>query len=475
MIQRSRNASPMWIHLILVSMLFIPQGISLGQTLQADSPYYVVREGDSLWGIAAAFGVTVGDLQQTNSLADADQLAPGMKILIPGLVGYSGEVNTVNVRYGETLNSLSWRFSMPESVLVQLNRLTSPNQLYAGASFIVPSGDRNQLASGGVRLKPGQSLFELAVINGVTPWDLAAANGLPGTWAALPDDPYAIPGISGSELTALPVEIESIEVDPIPLAQGRTTLVRMVALPGVRLSGSLGDKALTFFPVENGYAALQGVGAQQTPGLYPLSLTVSFPTDEGKAKPDFTFSQSVLVLAGDFANDPALNVDPATLDPKVTQPEDRQWAALGQPVTGQKYWEGRFQSPVPGELKDCWTSLFGNRRVYNGGVYRSYHSGLDFCGTMGTQLYAPATGRVVFTGALTVRGKVTVIDHGWGVYTAYDHQSEILVRPGETVTPGQLIGLGGATGRTTGPHLHWEVWVGGVPVNPIDWLQHSYP
>jgi murein DD-endopeptidase MepM/ murein hydrolase activator NlpD len=76
---------------------------------------------------------------------------------------------------------------------------------------------------------------------------------------------------------------------------------------------------------------------------------------------------------------------------------------------------------------------------------------------------------------LFVRGGVIVIDHGWGVYTAYDHLSESFVQVGDNVQPGQLIGLGGATGRTTGPHLHWEVWVGGVQVNPVDWLERTYP
>ena len=94
---------------------------------------------------------------------------------------------------------------------------------------------------------------------------------------------------------------------------------------------------------------------------------------------------------------------------------------------------------------------------------------------MGTPIYAPAAGKVVYTGTLTVRGNVTVIDHGWGIYTAYAHQSEIQVQVGEMVTPGQLIGLGGQTGRVTGPHLHWEVWVGGVQVDALEWLKNVYP
>jgi murein DD-endopeptidase MepM/ murein hydrolase activator NlpD len=68
-----------------------------------------------------------------------------------------------------------------------------------------------------------------------------------------------------------------------------------------------------------------------------------------------------------------------------------------------------------------------------------------------------------------------MIDHGWGVYSAYLHQSKILVHPGEHVEAGQLIGLIGNTGRVEGPHLHWEILVGGVQVDPLDWLKEEFP
>ena len=68
-----------------------------------------------------------------------------------------------------------------------------------------------------------------------------------------------------------------------------------------------------------------------------------------------------------------------------------------------------------------------------------------------------------------------MIDHGWGVYSGFWHQSEFLVQVGEFVAPGQVIGLVGDTGRGTGAHLHWELWVNGVQVDPLDWLQQEYP
>jgi murein DD-endopeptidase MepM/ murein hydrolase activator NlpD len=124
---------------------------------------------------------------------------------------------------------------------------------------------------------------------------------------------------------------------------------------------------------------------------------------------------------------------------------------------------------------ECYSSRFGNRRSYNGGEYLYFHTGLDFCGQVGHPIYAAASGVVVFADSLTVRGKATMIDHGWGIYTAYMHQSEIFVSVGDHVEKGQLIGAVGNTGRVEGPHLHFEVLVGGVQVDPLDWLNQEFP
>jgi len=167
-----------------------------------------------------------------------------------------------------------------------------------------------------------------------------------------------------------------------------------------------------------------------------------------------------------------LIVKPETIDPVVTKPEDAQWAALTSRVTPEKYWDGKFIAPVPPEFAKCYPSRYGSRRSYNDGPYNYFHTGLDFCGNENTDVLAPAAGVVVFAGPLTVRGNATVIDHGQGVYSGLLHQSQIFVKPGDRVTPGQVIGRIGATGRVTGPHLHWEVWVGGVQVDPETWLSN---
>jgi murein DD-endopeptidase MepM/ murein hydrolase activator NlpD len=231
------------------------------------------------------------------------------------------------------------------------------------------------------------------------------------------------------------------------------------------------DHALNFSAaLDNRYIALQGVHAMVKPGLYPLTLKGSLP--DGSS---FVYSQEVLVIAGDFLYDLPLSVDPATLDPKTTGPEDNNWYKLASQVSANKLWESVFSLPVEPAFADCYASRFGSRRSYNGSDYIYFHTGLDYCGQIGDPIYAAATGVVVFAGPLTVRGNATMIDHGWGVYTAYMHQSEILVSVGDHVEQGQIIGRVGNTGRVEGPHLHFEVLVGDVQVDPLEWLNQVFP
>jgi murein DD-endopeptidase MepM/ murein hydrolase activator NlpD len=190
-----------------------------------------------------------------------------------------------------------------------------------------------------------------------------------------------------------------------------------------------------------------------------------------------SFEQMVLVTSGNYLSEDILLNDPSTIDPAVTEPELQNIMAIIAPATPTRFWDGIFTAPAV--YPDCFTSRYGTRRTYK--VLNSdteipgFHSGLDFCGGEGLQIFAPAAGKVVFAAPLSVRGNATIIDHGWGVYSGFWHQSQIFVNVGDVVEPGQVIGLVGGTGRVTGPHLHWEVWVNGVQVNPLNWLSQTYP
>lgn len=439
---------------LLISITLLTPSLGAAQEQKIEAPYYLVEEGDSLWGISVRLGIPMEEIQSLNNLSDPNQLVIGMQLRIPAPAGVTGRIDTRTVAYGDTFQSLSRKFGISQDEFVQLNRLTSPDELIAGTTVIVPIEDEAQIADQQPELAPGENFLELAVRNNQNPWTLLLRNSSDSAIAK----------------NHLPSAIADVEITPFPPAQGNTMQIDVDAPPGMVLGGSFAGRSLNFFSQDDGYVALQGVHTQTEPGAYPLVL-------EGQLADgtNFSFSQSILIRSTEYIYDPMLIVDPETVNPAVTEPEAELWASLGEPVTPEKMWEGLFVSPVPPELSECWTSFFGNRRAYNGSGYDFFHSGLDFCGRVGTELYAPAAGRIVFIDELIVRGGVVVIDHGWGVYSAYDHLSKINVKVGDVVQPGQTIGLGGETGRTTGPHLHWEVWVGGVQVDPADWLAQAYP
>jgi murein DD-endopeptidase MepM/ murein hydrolase activator NlpD len=190
----------------------------------------------------------------------------------------------------------------------------------------------------------------------------------------------------------------------------------------------------------------------------------------------FAHSQNVQILSGNYRFEPDIvGVPPQTVGIAVTEEETQMLKEYAEIATERKYWSGGFVDPVPAAYTEAFSAYYGGRRSYNGSGYYYYHTGLDYYSPNGGDIYATAPGKVVLSDSLLLHGNTTLIDHGWGVYTLYAHQTEILVRVGQQVTAGQLIGRVGTTGRSTGAHLHIEVWVGGLQVDPLDWLENIYP
>ncbi len=439
-------------------------------------PVYIIQSGDSLSSIASRFGVTLTDLMAANNLADANNISAGAQVIIPGLQGISGVLVTETIGYGDTLKSISREYQISEDYLRKLNHITSPAELYAGVGLVLPKQDNFSPLNNPIDLSKNESLLEASVRENSDPWSLSQANGLGGTWDGKPGEVIYNPTANPSETkggNGLPSAFSSVKVTPLPMVQGGTVEIKLKTLTGVKLGGVLVDKPLNFFALEDGsYLALQGIDAMLKPGPYPLRLEANLPDGSKQI-----FEQMVIIQSGNYPNDPLLVVDPATIDPAVTEPEFNQLLGITAPASPTKYWNGQFQSPS--YLNDCFTSRYGNRRTYMGTgtdtTITSYHSGLDFCGGTGLPINAPADGVVVFAGPLIVRGNATIIDHGWGVYSGVWHQSEIKVQVGQMVKKGDVIGLVGGTGRVTGAHLHWEIWVNGIQVNPMDWLDNIYP
>jgi murein DD-endopeptidase MepM/ murein hydrolase activator NlpD len=130
-----------------------------------------------------------------------------------------------------------------------------------------------------------------------------------------------------------------------------------------------------------------------------------------------------------------------------------------------RLWTGPFERPVPDEAN----SRFGSRSVFNGEM-RAPHAGADFLSPAGRPVVAPNSGRVVLARDLFFTGNTVIIDHGRQLFSLLAHLSRMDVKEGETIRAGQPLGLVGATGRVTGPHLHWALRVGGARVDPLSAL-----
>jgi murein DD-endopeptidase MepM/ murein hydrolase activator NlpD len=467
---------PKGISIVLVSLWLLGSALpAAAQTPTPAGPIYVVRAGETLTQIAQRFNVSIDALMAANNIANPNLLSSGQRLVIPGLEGITGILDTEIVGFGDSFRSLVRRTQIPPDLLLKLNHVVSPTEFYVGATMIVPKQQNVADLTNRTSLASGKSLLEAAVEFGTDAWSLAALNGLGGTWDGLPGDNFYAPGAGPAQQSAagLPPNLISAEIPTLPFKQGGTAEIVVEPAQGVTLSGSLGTYLLHFFPMgDRRMVALQGLHAMLQPGVYPLQLDAT--SADGTLQ---SFQQLVLVASGGFARE-ALSVPAETIDPAVTGPEDQQVLGITAPATAQKFWAAAFSPPVDSINAECIKDRFGTRRSFNGSDYTYFHSGVDYgiCSVAHPfDIYAAAPGIVVFASQLNVRGNATFIDHGWGVYTGYFHQAEIYVKVGQQVQAGQLIGKIGQTGRVTGPHLHFDLWVNGVQVNPLDWLAQVYP
>lgn len=153
---------------------------------------------------------------------------------------------------------------------------------------------------------------------------------------------------------------------------------------------------------------------------------------------------------------------PAKLQKRIAR-EQIELGNIYKHSADQSLWRGNFDLPVQSDV----TSPFGNKRMYNGQM-RNFHAGLDLKAAVGTRILAPESGKVVLAKDLYFTGNTVIVDHGLGLFTIYAHLSKIKTKLNHRISKGELIGLAGATGRVSGPHLHWGVKLQGEKVNPLD-------
>ena len=251
------------------------------------------------------------------------------------------------------------------------------------------------------------------------------------------------------------------------LLQGQVGLVTVTGsgIAGARLRFL--DRLIDCYAAEDTWHGLLGVNMEQTPNTYPLEVLVWFDDNTRSSWED-----EVTITDGGFGRqDVTLSADLAyLLEPEVDRAERSRLEAIFNQVTPTRYWDGPFQKPLDAEF----TSPFGAWRLYNNSLW-GRHTGIDLRGPAGTPLLAPAAGRVVLAERLDVRGNYVLIDHGWGIYSGLAHLSEIHVTRGQFVRAGQVIGVSGSTGRSSGPHIHWEIAVDGEWVDPSQFIEIALP
>ncbi len=267
-------------------------------------------------------------------------------------------------------------------------------------------------------------------------------------------------GVTEEEVRIVPPEL-LVSADEV--AQGSAILVSVTG------SVTEGDVELLgrVYPLTQGdfskYTYI-GIGVHDTPGVHTMRVRLTLANGtSGSFEHEVSVSETRWDVARIYyvegAGDPVLDADERGR-------EDVLLAEAYALETPEKLWQGRWRVPTEGAI----SSQFGERRSFNDGPVGGNHAGTDFGAAEGTPVHAANSGRVVLARQLAIRGNTVVIDHGGGVLSGYAHLSAYAVAEGQLVEKGQLIASVGNSGLSTAPHLHWEISVHGVLVDPMRWV-----
>ena len=259
---------------------------------------------------------------------------------------------------------------------------------------------------------------------------------------------------------------------PALVVAGSPEVIRVTAPKDARVEGDWGGHALLFFPgrAADTWYALAGVDVEAAPGPATVASTIHVAIhlqDHDKAE---EVREAIAIHPAHYRTT-SLTVAPKFVEP---DPEAMKRIAAESEIKKKAYaetadkplWAGDFAAPVAAKPTDS----FGTRRMLNGKL-AAVHKGMDFRAASGTVVHAGNAGTVVLAQPLYYEGNCVIVDHGLGLMSLYMHFSRIDVKPGQRVAKGQRLGLSGATGRVTGPHLHWAVRWEGAYLDPAKLLK----
>lgn len=253
----------------------------------------------------------------------------------------------------------------------------------------------------------------------------------------------------------------------VEILQGGLTEIRISGGALAEVEGRVGQTPVYFQQSgASSFTGLIGADIEAKPGLSKLLLLAT--TRSGTL---YERKVPVHVIPKAFRTE-SFSVPPSfdQVSPETAEEIGREQADFARTFafsSPERLWEAPFVRPVPQEAS---ASSFGMRRIING-LPRAPHSGTDLSAPFGTEVVASNYGRVVLIGNYFFAGGSVVLDHGGGLFTMYFHLSEFRVEQGSLVKRGDIIGLSGASGRVTGPHLHWGARLSGARINPLELLK----
>jgi murein DD-endopeptidase MepM/ murein hydrolase activator NlpD len=399
------------------------------QKQETESLVYTVQPGDTLIGIALRYNLTLAEIALANNLQNPNLILPGQQLILPGI---------------PPLESTT------------------------------PSPDPTTLATDQFHtVQPGETLFIIANQHDVTIGSIVLANNIldpnivqVGQTLKIPTGPPPTP-------EPLPAPFVTVELSEPVIIQGRTLVIKVtLSDQTAALTGNFEGQPLIFWPGQDGARwAIIPIHALAEPDIYPITLTAGLA--DGTVATTF---KNLWIIQGPYGQE-YIHLDGSRgelLDAELIQREREKLMELWSRVSPRPRWEGPFRYPVAATSFRV-TSYFGTRRNYNGSEEASFHAGTDFGGGLGLPVYASAAGTVALAELLTIRGNAVLLDHGVGLFSGYWHLNQITVTEGQEVQPGELIGYLGNTGLVTGPHLHWEMRLNGIAIEPLQWVQQTIP
>ncbi len=467
---------------------------------------HVVQRGENLFRIALQYDLFAAEVAKANGITDNDSIVVGQRLIIPLIQGLPDEPLAHTALAGETIHSIATAYGKTVDELLSLNGLAEDAEVYVGQRLVIVPGElaaepsptvdqagaEESIPSSSQPLSPsaanpsnlmladpnfaffhtveaGDTVFDIGMRFNMTVSDIARGNNLQDPTQISIGQRLLIPGIEPPRLAQdLPDIVTSFTIDPLILEEGRTARFKVQTTIPVEVSGSFLGQELRIIASADSrrHNVLVGIPMFTGQDIYPLRLDLV--DAEGTA---VAIAANLQIIAGGYGYQNITINNTELLAPAIESEELALMSRVTSPFSEEKYWEASLSLPAAATMN----ARFGTLRSYNGSAYDRYHRGVDFAGATGTSVLAAADGIVVLADTLNIRGRATVIDHGWGLYTVYAHQNSIQVSLGEQVTSGQVIGAIGSTGRSTGPHLHWEVWLHGVNVDPMQWVQQVFP